>query len=158
MRILAETPDRSSSGGETVKLALHPSRSHPITDHFEVARLFVRSGVPKRTAMKVLAELVAGKISYVEAPAVRDYSRLAQYLGSQGVAAYRVVRRKVNVRALRKRLGMSQEAFAGRYGLDVATVQNWEQGRTTPDGPAATLLQVIDRDPEKVAELMTDAR
>jgi putative transcriptional regulator len=38
--------------------------------------------------------------------------------------------------------------------LDVATLRNWEQGRTTPEGPAATLLQLIDSDPDKVAELL----
>ncbi len=52
------------------------------------------------------------------------------------------------------RLGISQEAFAGRYDLDVKTRQNWEQGRTTPEGPAAILLQLIDRDPENVVELL----
>jgi len=155
VRILAETPGQLSSGGEAVKLLLHPPRSREIDDHFEVARLLVRVRVPKRTAMKVLAELASGRIAYVEASAVPNYQNLAQELAKQGVTAYRIVRRKINVRDLRKRLGMSQEAFAGRYGLDVATVQNWEQERTTPDGPAAALLQAIDKDPEKVAELMT---
>ncbi len=155
VRILAERSGQSRSGGEAVTLLLHPPRSRPIDDHFEIARLLVRSGVAKRTAMKVLAELAAGKISSVEAPSVRDFGRLAEEIAKLGVTTYRTVKRKVNVRALRKRICISQEAFAARYGLDVATVQNWEQERTTPDGPAAALLQAIDKDPEKVAELMT---
>jgi hypothetical protein len=48
----------------------------------------------------------------------------------------------------------SQEAFAWRYCLDAATVRNWEQGRTIPEGPAATLWQLIDRDPDKIVELL----
>jgi putative transcriptional regulator len=58
--------------------------------------------------------------------------------------------------ALRARLGISQAAFAGRYG---DPVRNWEQGqsrRTRPEGPAAVLLQVIERDPEKVVELLAE--
>jgi putative transcriptional regulator len=75
-------------------------------------------------------------------------------MASHGVAARRVEARIVDVKALRARLGISQEAFAGRYCLDVATVRNWEQGRTIPEGPAAALLQLIDRDPDKVVELL----
>jgi putative transcriptional regulator len=41
----------------------------------------------------------------------------------------------INVRATRKRLGLSQAAFAAKYGFQLATLRNWEQGRT--DGPAA---------------------
>lgn len=72
----------------------------------------------------------------------------------QNLTAQPIELRRVDVKALRQRLGISQEAFAGRYGLDVATVRNWEQGRTIPEGPAAALLQLIDRDPDKIVELL----
>ena len=39
-----------------------------------------------------------------------------------------------DVRALRRRLGMSQSEFAARFGFQAATLKNWEQGRTRPDG------------------------
>jgi putative transcriptional regulator len=58
-----------------------------------------------------------------------------------------------DVKALRERLGISQEAFAGRYCLGVATMRNWEQGRTRPEGPGAALLQLIERDADKIVEL-----
>lgn len=54
------------------------------------------------------------------------------------------------VRALRSRLGLSQAQFAQRFGFTVDTVQQYEQGRRTPSGPASTLLRVIDADPEAV--------
>lgn len=73
---------------------------------------------------------------------------------SRNIAAQRIVKRKIDVKLLRARLGISQEAFAGRYGLDVKTLQNWEQGRTEPEGPAAILLQLIERDPDKIVELL----
>lgn len=75
-------------------------------------------------------------------------------MAALGVCISPRVTRSVDVKALRARLGISQEAFAGRYGIDVATLRNWEQGRTTPDGPAATLLHLIDRDPDKIVELL----
>jgi putative transcriptional regulator len=54
------------------------------------------------------------------------------------------------VRALRNRLGLSQAQFALRFGFTVDTVQQYEQGRRTPSGPASTLLRVIEADPEAV--------
>ncbi len=124
-------------------------------DAFGVATELVHAGVSIRTAKKVLEDLNEGKTVFVEAPLVTDFDRLQKRLSDLYVATGRITRRRVDVKALRARLGMSQEAFAGRYGLDVATLRNWEQGRTSPEGPAATLLQLIDSDPEKIAELLT---
>lgn len=56
----------------------------------------------------------------------------------------------IDVKALRKRLGLTQAAFAQRYGFEVSSIRNWEQGRRQPEGPARTLLMVIDREPEAV--------
>jgi DNA-binding transcriptional regulator YiaG len=111
-------------------------------------------GVSVRTAKKILEELSEGKTTFVEAPSVVDFEDLQKKLRRWNIIARRITLRQVDVKALRARLGMSQDAFAGRYGLDVATLRNWEQGRTTPEGPAATLLQLIDSDPDKVAELL----
>ena len=60
----------------------------------------------------------------------------------------------VDVAALRKRLGMSQPAFARTFGLSVGAVRDWEQGRCAPDRPAQTLLRVIDRDPKAVEQAL----
>ncbi|HEY4044194.1 MAG TPA: helix-turn-helix domain-containing protein [Rhodopila sp.] len=55
-----------------------------------------------------------------------------------------------DVRALRTRLGLSQEAFAARFGFSVDTVRQYESHRRTPTGPARTLLRVIAREPDAV--------
>lgn len=56
----------------------------------------------------------------------------------------------VDVRAARRKLGLTQNDFARRFGVSVATVRNWEQGRRRPEGAARVLLAVIDREPEAV--------
>jgi len=55
-----------------------------------------------------------------------------------------------DVRAIRARLGLSQAAFAARFGLPVGTVRDWEQGRAMPDQAARVLLRVIAKEPEAV--------
>jgi len=60
----------------------------------------------------------------------------------------------IDVRATRKRLGLSQAEFAARFGFQPATLRNWEQGRTEPDGPARVLLAVIARHPEAVEDAL----
>lgn len=53
---------------------------------------------------------------------------------------------------IRERLGLSQDEFATVLGVSVRTLQNWEQGRRMPTGPAAMLLRVADRHPEAVLD------
>ena len=60
----------------------------------------------------------------------------------------------VDVRAVRRKLGLSQAQFASRFGFAPASIKNWEQGRTHPDGPARILLAVIARHPEAVEETL----
>ena len=59
-----------------------------------------------------------------------------------------------DVQAIRKKLKKSQDEFALMIGVSVATLQNWEQGRRTPDGPALALLRVAARNPRAVAEAL----
>jgi putative transcriptional regulator len=54
------------------------------------------------------------------------------------------------VRSIRNGSGLSQAAFAERYGLNLRTLQDWEQGRAQPDGPARAYLLVILREPRAV--------
>ena len=56
-----------------------------------------------------------------------------------------------DVRAIRRKIGLSQSEFAARFGFSVRTVQEWEQGRAVPDRPARILLRVIDKSPKTVA-------
>ena len=60
----------------------------------------------------------------------------------------------VDVRSVRAKLGLSQSAFAARFGFDLATIRNWEQGRRRPEGPARLLLKMIERRPDVVDEVL----
>jgi len=57
---------------------------------------------------------------------------------------------EVDVKALRRKLGMSQSRFAKSFGFGLAAVQSWGQGRRRPEGPARILLKVIEHEPEAV--------
>jgi putative transcriptional regulator len=84
-------------------------------------------------------EEIAAQIAQDEAEAMRD------------AAAY--------ARRVRRRVGLSQVAFAKRIGVSVDTVRNWEQGKRAPQGPARALLRIIDRAPEvALSALDPDAR
>ena len=53
-----------------------------------------------------------------------------------------------NVRSIRRCFSASQSGFAKMIGVSVDTIQNWEQGRCFPTGPARVLLIVADRNPD----------
>jgi len=59
----------------------------------------------------------------------------------------RFVAEASGVRAIRERTSLSQAEFATLIGVSVKTLQNWEQDRRHPTGPAAALLQIIAHDP-----------
>ena len=63
----------------------------------------------------------------------------------------------VDVRAVRLRQRMSQGQFARVYGFSIDSLQNWEQGRRVPDGPARALLAVIDFDASTVIRALKHA-
>jgi putative transcriptional regulator len=60
----------------------------------------------------------------------------------------------IDVRGVRRRLGLSQSEFASKFGFQTATLRNWEQGRTRPDGPARVLLAVIAQHPDAVEDAL----
>ncbi len=61
---------------------------------------------------------------------------------------------EVDVRKVRRKMGLSQSQFATRFGFPPATLRNWEQGRARPDAPTRVLLAVIAKHPETVEEVL----
>jgi len=60
----------------------------------------------------------------------------------------------VDVRAIRERLGLTQEEFARRYRFPLRSVQEWEQGRKRPAPGTMTLLLAISRKPKALADAL----
>lgn len=58
----------------------------------------------------------------------------------------------MDIKSVRKKLHLSQSQFAFLIGVSVNTLQNWEQGRREPRGPAKALLKVASEHPEVVLE------
>ena len=59
-----------------------------------------------------------------------------------------------NVQLIRKKYGLSQAKFANLFGISVSTLQNWEQGRRKPDGPAKVLLKVAEKHPDAIIDAL----
>ena len=59
-----------------------------------------------------------------------------------------------DIKAIRDKLGKSQSEFALMIGVSVATLQNWEQGRRSPRGPARALLKVAENNPKAVTDAL----
>lgn len=70
----------------------------------------------------------------------------------RGVRVHRP--REIDVKAVRAKVGMTQEQFAARFGFSTATLRHWERGDRTPHGPALVLLNVIERNPQAVIEAL----
>jgi putative transcriptional regulator len=64
------------------------------------------------------------------------------------------VRSGKDVTALRRFVGLTQEEFARAVGISVDTLQNWEQGRRRPRGPAVALIRIVARDPRVLRRVL----
>ena len=58
------------------------------------------------------------------------------------------------IKMVRKVLNVSQSEFAMMIGVSVRTLQNWEQGRRKPEGPAKALLRIASKNPKAVLEAL----
>jgi putative transcriptional regulator len=77
--------------------------------------------------------------------------------GEADPATYRVhVPSDIDVKAIRKSVGMTQQCFARTFGFPLPTLRDWEQGRGRPDTSARAYLLVISRNPEAVKEALQD--
>lgn len=78
--------------------------------------------------------------------------------GNADKAAYRVhVPQKIDVKAIRADLDMTQESFASRFGFSINTLRHWEQGARQPEGPTRAYLMVIQREPKMVQKALQAA-
>jgi putative transcriptional regulator len=86
---------------------------------------------------------------------VRQALAFAEGKASHGCKPH--VPEEINVRGIRRKVGMSQTEFAEHFGVSVRTVQDWEQGRRVPSGASRAFLMVINREPEAVQRALTQS-
>jgi DNA-binding XRE family transcriptional regulator len=149
---LAEYPVLSSSD-PLVSLIL--KRVGPLDQPITVARRLRCEGVTLRVAHDVITRLAEVSRATCEVGEATDITRLAADLAPLNVIVQR--RRPVGepaafIAEIRARHGLSQREFADRLGLDVRTLQNWEQGRNRPDAAVLTLVMLFDRHPDLVEQ------
>ena len=61
----------------------------------------------------------------------------------------------LDIKTIREKLHKSQSELALMIGVSVSTLQNWEQGRRKPEGPAKALLKVVSMNPEAVMDALS---
>jgi putative transcriptional regulator len=77
------------------------------------------------------------------------------YLDGTDKRRYRVhVPNKVDVKKIRRHLGLSQEDLARTYGFALSVVRDWEQGRRQPERSARILLKIVEKEPEAVTRAL----
>ncbi len=62
----------------------------------------------------------------------------------------------INVQAIRKKTGMSQQRFCATFGISLGTLRHWEQGLRAPRGTARILLKVVDNNPSAVIKAINE--
>ena len=62
------------------------------------------------------------------------------------------VMESIDVKAIRKKTGMSQQKFCSTFGISLGTLRHWEQGLRNPRGTARVLLKVVEHNPDAIIE------
>jgi putative transcriptional regulator len=88
--------------------------------------------------------------------AAREARAIAR--GEADAHSYRMhVPADIDVQSIRRKMRLSQNEFASRFGISPGTLRDWEQGRKKPEGPARVLLMVIAKDPKAVTRALEPA-
>jgi DNA-binding transcriptional regulator YiaG len=145
---------RGRSASPRVRLIL---RASDITRPVDVARLLTKHGISLRKAHETLNRLVDGESVAIELQA-KNTEMLCSKFSQLGVSARTINLPAADVKHIREQFGLSQAEFAFRFGFEIDTIQNWEQGRNRPDQTAQLLLKVIEVYPENVESILTNDR
>ena len=61
----------------------------------------------------------------------------------------------VNIKQIRKRVGMTQLEFSSAFGISIGTLRHWERGDRTPKGPALVLLNLVQKEPHTILRVLS---
>jgi DNA-binding transcriptional regulator YiaG len=143
--------------GSPAALSLRPAPSRKRVKSVSIALALAKRGMSMLRAKRAVEEMLENGRAVVLLPTVESATTLAKELADAGCIAAAMATHEVDVRELRERLGLTQEQFALRYGLDLDAVRNWEHRRRTPDLAAQSYLRVIDRLPAEASEAQEES-
>lgn len=124
-------------------------RAGKIEQPVRLARVLTSFGLSLRKAHEILNRLAQGQLVAVEL--YGDVREIKRDLDALAIEALPIQPPDVDVKQVRADTRLSQNEFSLLYGLELDTLQNWEQGRYAPDSFAKLLLQIIRYSPELVA-------
>lgn len=140
--------------GSPVSVVLLPADRIAKVRTIDATMALVRRHASPLKAKRAIEAMLERGYAPLRLPKVEDERALASELGKAGVTAKRVRdHEQVDVKAVREQLQFTQEDFATLFGVELRTVQNWEQGQK-PDAAANTLLRAIASNPLAVAEAL----
>ena len=145
----ADPPPSFSGDAVPLLLRLVGPLDKPVT----VVRRLYAAGMTLHAAHDIINRLAETRLAICRVAEGAGIPALAADLAAMNVHTYR--RRQLDpdlIAQVRNRHGMSQREFAEVLGLDVDTLQNWEQGRNRPDPAALSLMMVFDKSPELIQE------
>jgi len=98
------------------------------------------------------------RLNKTETSILKSLNEAVRWAGNEKVAGVKAqqvrVPNKLDVKAIRTRLGMSQIEFANSFGFSASTLRNWEQGSRKPETTARILLTIIGRAPAIVQSVL----
>ena len=114
------------------------------------------AGEPRQQCEEVEKAVMTKKAFEKIAAGLADAIAIAK--GEADPATYRVhAPADIDVLKIRRNMGLTREAFAMRFGLQLGTVRDWEQRKRRPEGAARVLLAVIETEPEAVTRALAAA-
>ena len=145
----ADPPPSFSGELVTLVLRLEAALDKPIS----VAKRLRAAGLTLREAHSVINRLAETRLAICQIAEGADIPALARDLLPMNVRTLR--RRRLQSRLVaevRARHKMSQREFAEVLGIDIDTLQNWEQGRNQPDFAVLNLVMAFDKAPELIEQ------
>ena len=145
------------SSEDSVSVVLH--RGGELDQSIPLIRRLFDGGMTLRGAHAVVNRLAEFGWMVCAVSKTEDLARFAADLASMNVEVRRWVstqRDPPDIAKLRARHGMSQREYADLLGIDVRTLQNWEQGRNRPDPAAVNLMRIFAHAPEVFEEALSE--
>jgi len=102
-------------------------------------------------AKRAVEAMIEQGDAVVRLPKIEARAALMRELVACGIQPRCIASGSPDPQAIRSRLNMTQEEFALRYGFELASLKNWEQGRREPDQAVQSYLRVIERMPKEAA-------